>query len=165
MKKTWINFACAPTLLLSMYAFSAQAGQELGDSCADVRNGTTSGLLSKLLICANQKWQDPMTLPSTSISIARFTPAKKYDDEVYGVSLLGLEARLVTRQNECFVERAATVVDFNADNTAKIAVSLNDNCQGWQTQVDQVVPLNKPTKIATDNNGNEYHIVVSRQGN
>lgn len=165
MKKKWVSFVWAPAMLLSMTAFSAQAGQELGKSCAEFANGTFSGLLSKPLICANGTWHDPQTLPNASISIAQVTPEKKVLDERYSMTLMGIPVRTQSRQNQCTFEQVATVVDFKEDNTAKVVVSFNDNCQGWKTQVDQIVPVGKATKIATDNNGNEYHVVVSRKDN
>ncbi|WP_341679588.1 hypothetical protein [Comamonas thiooxydans] len=163
MKKGWKNvMLAAPMLLVAMFS-TAHARQVAGDSCADVGNGTFGGLLSKPVICANGKWHDAETLPMASVSVAKYSAAKKLENAYAYASLVGTPTKRQQRENENVIFSVdATVVGFNSDNTARVVVDYFDRGAGQLKHVDVVVPTGTETTIATDTSGAEYRMVVAR---
>ena len=161
MKKGWMNVKlAAPMLLLAMLS-TAHARQVVGDSCADVSNGTFGGLLSKPVICANGKWHNAETLPMASVSVAKYSATKILEHRYTYASLVGMPNRRQEKENEVVVFSVnTTVVAFNGDNTARVVVDYFDHGAGQVKHVDVVVPTGKETLIATDSSGAEYRMVV-----
>lgn len=162
MKRSWMRVKAVATVALITASMSAvQAAQVEGESCAHVSNGTFGGLFSKTLICANQKWQDPEKLPQATLSVAKYSASNAF---VKGRSLVSLVGTPIISK-EFGMPNAfsvfATVVRFNADNTAHVVVDIETD-DGWQKHVEKVVSTVAETPIATDSNGAEYRVSVVR---
>jgi len=140
---------------------TAHAAQVMDAKCADENNGTFGETAShQPVICANGKWQDAKAVPMASVGISKYNAAKKFESFYSGAAFVG--ARNVTQASDGHgqVTLVATVVALNPDNTAHVVLDLDD--AGWQKHVDETVPLDTATPIATDNNGAEYRVTVKR---
>ncbi|WKL18762.1 hypothetical protein QYQ99_27560 (plasmid) [Comamonas testosteroni] len=162
MKRSWMRVKTVATVALIAATVSAvHAAQVEGESCAHVSNGTFGGRFSKTLICANQVWQDAETLPQATISIAKYSASNAFVKSRALVSLVGTPVI----SKEFGVPDAfsifATVVRFNADNTAHVVVDIETG-DGWQKHIEKVVSTGTETRIAIDGSGAEYRMSVVR---
>lgn len=131
-------------------------------SCADVNNGTFGETAShQPVICANGKWQDAKTVPVASVDITKYSAAKKFEASYAADSFVGTRNIRQNSDGHGQFTLVATVVAFNADNTAHVVIDFDD--AGWQKHVDATVPMNAATAIATDNRGAEYRLTVKRR--
>ncbi|WP_175857333.1 hypothetical protein [Burkholderia anthina] len=152
----------ASMLAIAATLGTAHAAQVVDTKCADENNGTFSDTAShQPVICANGKWQDAKTVPMASVDIAKYSATTKAREADYqAASFVGTRNLRQNSDEHSQFTLVATVVAFNADNTAHVVIDLNDS--DWQKHVDATVPLDTATAIATDSHGSEYRLTVKR---
>ncbi|WP_320534303.1 hypothetical protein [Robbsia andropogonis] len=153
----------ASMLAIATTLGTAHAAQVVDTKCADENNGIFGETAShQPVICANGKWQDAKTVPMASIDIIKYSPTINNGVEADYQAETFVGTRQLRQSSDGYGQftLVATVVAFNADNTAHVVIDLNDS--DWQKHVDATVPLDTATAIATDSHGAEYRLTIKR---
>ncbi|MFP3617062.1 hypothetical protein SB778_44240, partial [Paraburkholderia sp. SIMBA_050] len=80
------------------------------------------------------------TVPMASVDIAKYSATTKAREADYqAASFVGTRNLRQNSDEHSQFKLVATVVAFNADNTAHVVIDLNDS--DWQKHVDATVPL------------------------
>jgi len=151
----------ASLLAIAATLGTAHAAQVMGANCPIENNGTFGETASHQdVICANGKWQDAKTLPVATVHVAKYSATKALDASYGATQIIGVRSIRQNSDGHGQFTLVTTVVGFNSDNTAHVVVDLDD--AGWKKHIYANVSLDKPTPIATGNDGEEYRVTVER---
>jgi hypothetical protein len=161
----------------------AASGVNPGDSCPTNGSMAEAAGGAAVLACSSHKWQDFSKLEQASLqlSIDDLSQAGGTHAEFTFTTSIGIPsahksettedsnvppqpgAAPVKPDHSLYV--AATVVSFNADNTAHVLVDLasTDGGRDWSKSVDVTVPVGVKTVVAKDSVGVQYTVKVTKQ--
>ncbi|WP_430231611.1 hypothetical protein [Paraburkholderia tropica] len=156
------NKLIASMLAIAATFSTAHAAQVLGASCPIENNGTSGETVTHQgVICANEKWQDPASLPMTSLRVEEFKSGKQ-TRSIEQVRALGVRSIVQSSEGQNLFAVLATVVSINPDNTAHVVMDLDEGRVNHH--VDTTVLLGTPTAVAKGEDGQEYRLTVRRLG-
>jgi len=139
---------------------TAHAAQVMGAPCPAENNGTFGETVSHHgVICANGQWQDPASLPLTSLRIDEFD-AGKQTRSVEMAQAVGVRGVTQSSDGESLFAVLGTVVSINPDNTAHVVMDLDEGRVNHH--VDTTVALGTPTPVVKGEDGHEYRMTVKR---
>lgn len=140
---------------------TAHAAQVMGTTCADNNNGTFGETaLRQPVICSSGQWQDATTVPMASVEITKYSADKTFEASYVDNAFVGTRSIRQRIDEVGQFTLIATVEAVNPDNTAQVAIDLDDF--KWHKHIDATVPLDVATAIATDGHGAEYRVMVRR---
>lgn len=145
-------------LVIAALVGTAQAEQLPGAPCPAENNGTFGEAVSQQgMICANGQWQDPASLPLTSLRIDEFD-AGKQTRSVEMAQAIGVRGVNQSSNGQSLFAVLATVVSINRDNTAHVVMDLDESRVNHH--VDMTVAMSTPTPVFKGEDGHEYRVTV-----
>ncbi|MGF6996851.1 hypothetical protein P3T25_005226 [Paraburkholderia sp. GAS32] len=154
-------------LIASMLAIAATFGtahaSQVMDASCPIENSGTFGETAthKAVVCANDKWQDPASLPMTGLRVEEFD-AGKQTRSIETMQTLGVRSVHQSSDGQNLFAVIATVASINPDNTAHVVMDLDEGRVNHH--IDTTVALSAPTIVAKSEDGHEYRMTVKRIG-